>query len=103
MSYIEGLHLTMNNLSHSPVQKAHAKLRAMSAVEEDRYWAEARDRALSDEVTMLNAARREGEKIARQQTALALLQKAQLDIATIALCTGLSEDEVRQLVADQAN
>jgi len=48
-------------------QKAIGKLRAMSADEEERYWAEARDRAL--------------------------------DIAAIAICTGLSEDEVRHLAA----
>jgi hypothetical protein len=40
----------------------------MSAVKEERYWAEARDRALSDEGTMLNAARREGDQTARHQT-----------------------------------
>ncbi|MCF7995347.1 MAG: hypothetical protein K9L88_10965 [Chromatiaceae bacterium] len=61
----------MNTLAHTPVQKAHAKLRAMSAVEEERYWAEARDRAL--------------------------------DIATIAICTGLGEDEVRHLAAAQTH
>ena len=54
-------------LSHPPVQKAIGKLRAMSVDEEERDWAEARDRAL--------------------------------DIATIAICTGLSEDEVRHLAA----
>ncbi|EIC23720.1 Rpn family recombination-promoting nuclease/putative transposase [Thiorhodovibrio frisius] len=91
----------MNNLAHAPVQKAHAKLRAMSAVEEECYWAEARDRALSDEVTMLNAARREGlekgEQTARHQTALAMLQDGQLDIPTIARYAGLSESEVQEL------
>ena len=59
----------MNNLAHAPVQKAHAKLRAMSAAEEEHYWAEARDRALSDEVTLLNAARREGRKEGREEGA----------------------------------
>ncbi|WPL15765.1 PD-(D/E)XK nuclease family transposase [Thiorhodovibrio winogradskyi] len=52
----------MNNLAHPAVQKAHAKLRVLSADEQERYWAEARARALSDEVTLLNAARREGHK-----------------------------------------
>ncbi len=37
-----------------------AKRLILSADEQERYWAEARDRALSDEVTMLNAARRQG-------------------------------------------
>ncbi len=88
----------MNNLAHSPVQKAHAKLRALSAVEEERYWAEARDRALSDEVTMLNAARREG----RRQTAITMLEDGKLDIATIARYTDLSETEVQELADGRA-
>ena len=53
------------------MQKAIGKLRAMSVDEEERDWAEARDRAL--------------------------------DIATIAICTGLSEDEVRHLAAAQTH
>ncbi len=53
------------------MQKAIGKLRAMSADEEERYCAEARDRAL--------------------------------DIATIAICTSLSEDEVRHLAAAQTH
>ena len=88
----------MNTLAHTPVQKAHAKLRAMSAVEEERYWADARDRALSDEVTMLNAARREG----RCQTAIAMLEDGKLDIATIARYAGLSESEVQELADGRA-
>ena len=60
----------MNNLAHTPVQKAHAKLRVLSADEQERYWAEARARALSDEVTLLNAARREGHKEGRKEGAI---------------------------------
>ena len=88
----------MNNLAHPPIQKAHAKLRAMSADEQERYWAESRARALSDEVTMLNAARREG----RCQTALAMLEGGNLDIATIARYTELSENEVQELADGRA-
>ena len=65
----------MNNLAHAPVQKAHAKLRAMSAVEEERYWAEARERALSDEVTLLNAARREGREEGAAESSRRLLKR----------------------------
>ena len=87
----------MNNIPHPPIQKARAKLRAMSADEQERYWAESRARALSDEVTMLNAARREGDKQARHQTALAMLQGGRLDVATIARYAGISESEVEEL------
>ncbi|WPL17626.1 hypothetical protein Thiowin_02651 [Thiorhodovibrio winogradskyi] len=101
----------MNNLAYPPVQKAQAKLRAMSADEQERHWAESRARALSDEVTLLNEAHKdghkeghkEGDQHARRQTALALLQKAQFDIPTIAICTGLSEGEVRELAVGQTN
>lgn len=58
---------SLTAMAHTPVQKAHTKLRAMSADEEERYWAEARERALSDEVTLLNAARREGREEGREQ------------------------------------
>lgn len=60
----------MTNLTYPPIQKAHAKLRAMSADEQERYWAESRARALSDEVTMLNAARREGAIASTRRTLL---------------------------------
>jgi predicted transposase/invertase (TIGR01784 family) len=105
----------MNNLAHPPIQKAHAKLRVMSADEQERYWAESRARALSDEVTMLNAARREGrdeghkeghkegDQHARHQTALAMLQDGQLDVATIARYAGISESAVEELADGRAN
>ncbi|MEA3643912.1 MAG: hypothetical protein VBE63_28885, partial [Lamprobacter sp.] len=57
----------MSSLSHPPVQKAIGKLRAMSADEEERYWAEARDKALRDEVTLLAVAREEGIELGREQ------------------------------------
>jgi hypothetical protein len=47
----------MNTLTHPPVQKARGKLRSMSADEEARCWAEAREKALRDEATLLAAAR----------------------------------------------
>jgi hypothetical protein len=62
IAYFEHWHeeTLMSSLSHLPVQKAIGKLRAMSADEEERYWAEAREKALRDEVTLLAVAREEG-------------------------------------------
>ncbi len=50
----------MKSVDHPPIQRAIGKLRAMSADEEERYWAEAREKALRDEVTLLAEAREEG-------------------------------------------
>ena len=50
----------MSNQHYPPVQRALNKLRALSADEEARYWAEARAKALSDEATLLLEAREEG-------------------------------------------
>jgi len=92
----------MNRLTHPPVQQALGKLRTMSADEEARYWAEAREKALRDEATLLDEARAAGLKQGRLQTAQAMLQDGQLKIATIAQYTGLSEDEVRRLAESLA-
>ena len=64
---------------HTPVQQALSKLRTMSADEETRYWAEAREKALRDEVTLLEEARIEkvSKKESEAQTARAMLQAAQ--------------------------
>ncbi|WPL18138.1 hypothetical protein Thiowin_03195 [Thiorhodovibrio winogradskyi] len=50
----------MNNLAHPPIQQARAKLRVMSADEEARYWAEAREKAMRDEATLLGDAHDQG-------------------------------------------
>nr|WP_328988105.1 Rpn family recombination-promoting nuclease/putative transposase [Thiorhodovibrio winogradskyi] len=96
----------MNNLAHPPIQQARAKLRVMSADEEARYWAEAREKAMRDEATLLGDAHdqgfEKGDQHARQQTALAMLQGGQLDVATIARYTDLSETEVQELADGRA-
>ncbi len=46
-----------------PVQRALEKLRALSADAEARYWAEAREKAIKDEVSLLEEAR---EEVARK-------------------------------------
>ena len=97
----------MSSLSHPPVQKAIGKLRAMSADEEERYWAEARDKALRDEVTLLAVAReegleeghKEGREQATRETARNLIQLGALSDAQIAQATGLTLAQVEALRA----
>ena len=51
--------LTMANVAHEPVKKAMSRIRELSADEETRRLAFVRERALRDEVSFLNDARRE--------------------------------------------
>jgi predicted transposase/invertase (TIGR01784 family) len=97
----------MSSLGHPPVQKAIGKLRAMSADEEERYWAEAREKALRDEVTLLAVAREEGleeglekgREEATRETARNLIQLGALSDAQIAQATGLTRAQVEALRA----
>ncbi len=52
----------MKNYANPHIHKAHCALKALSADEETRQRAETRERALKDEVSELNAARREGKR-----------------------------------------
>ncbi|MBK5937713.1 Rpn family recombination-promoting nuclease/putative transposase [Halochromatium roseum] len=95
----------MSSLSHPPVQKAIGKLRAMSVDEEERYWAEAREKALRDEVTLLAMAREEGIEEGREEatrkTARNLIQLGALSDAQIAQATGLTLAQVDALRASE--
>lgn len=51
----------MANVAHEPVKRAMSRIRELSADEETRRLAFVRERALRDEVSFLNDARREGE------------------------------------------
>ncbi|WP_336275029.1 Rpn family recombination-promoting nuclease/putative transposase [Vreelandella indica] len=51
--------LTMANVAHEPVKRAMSRIRELSADEETRRLAFVRERALRDEVSLLNDARRE--------------------------------------------
>ena len=102
---------TMSTHPYPPVQRALEKLRALSADEEARYWAEAREKALNDEVTLLEEAREEGEQIglrkgreegrdeAHQQTARNLLRLGVLTDEQIARVTELTVAEIEALRA----
>ena len=89
--------LTMANVAHEPVKKAMSRIRELSADEEARRLAFVREKALRDEVSFLNDARREGrEEVARNLIAMGLLTDAQ-----IATASGLSDDEVKVLRKEQ--
>jgi hypothetical protein len=61
-------------VAHEPVKKAMSRIKQLSADEETRRLAFVRERALRDEVSLLNDARREGREEAKRETALALLE-----------------------------
>lgn len=58
---------TMSQITHPPVQEALAHLQALSADEETRWRAFVRERALRDEISELQGARREGREEGIQQ------------------------------------
>ncbi|MCL1479700.1 MAG: hypothetical protein MH219_20355 [Marinobacter sp.] len=74
-----------------------SRIRELSADEEARRLAFVREKALRDEVSFLNDARREGhEEVARNLIAMNLLTDAQ-----IATASGLSENEVKAIRDEQ--
>jgi predicted transposase/invertase (TIGR01784 family) len=91
--------LTMSTVAHEPVKQAMNRIRELSADEEARRLAFVRERALRDEVSLLNEAKREGrqeggEAVARNLIAMNLLTDEQ-----IAAASGLTEAEVQALRA----
>ena len=61
--------LTMATVTQEPVKQAMNRIRQLSADEEARRLAFVRERALHDEVSFLNEAKREGRKEAREEAA----------------------------------
>ena len=57
----------MENYTNPNIHKAYRVLHGLSADEEARQLAEMREKALKDEVSELNAARREGERIGERR------------------------------------
>lgn len=88
--------LTMANIAHEPVKKAMSRIRELSADEETRRLAFVRERALRDEVSFLNDARREG----REEVARNMILKTEMDDAVIADIAKLTVDEVAHLRAE---
>ena len=103
----------MAKVAHEPVKRAMSRIRELSADEEAQRLAFMRERALRDEVSLLNEARREGEQKGRQEgrqqgeeiglqkgqrlTAINLLKLGVLTDEQIAQSTGLSLAEVKAL------
>jgi len=88
--------LTMANVAHESVKQAMSRIRQLSADEEAQRLAFVRERALRDEVSLLNDARREG----REEVARAMILKTEMGDVSIADIAELSEDEVAQLRAE---
>lgn len=65
----------MANVAHEPVKKAMNRIRELSADEETRRLAFVRERALRDEVSLLNDAKREGEVTGERRVLQRLLSK----------------------------
>nr|WP_298375275.1 hypothetical protein [uncultured Halomonas sp.] len=89
--------LTMANIEHEPVKDAMSRIKELSADEEARRLAFVRERALRDEVSFINEAKREGREEGREEVALNLIQMNLLSDAQIARVAKLSEAEVRAL------
>ena len=87
----------------------------MSADEKTRHLAEAREKALKNEVSMLGAAKREGIEIGKKagleagryekarETARNLLAIGVLTMEQIVKVTGLSHKEIQEIQASEGN
>ena len=62
-------------IAHEPVKRAMNRIRELSADEETRCLAFVRERALRDEVSLLNDAKREGEMTGERRVLQRLLRK----------------------------
>ena len=87
----------MANVAHEPVKQAMNRIRVLSADEEARRLAFVRERALRDEVSLLNEAKREGGEEGREEVARNLIAMNLLTDEQIAAASGLTEVEVKSL------
>ena len=99
----------MATVAHEPVKQAMNRIRVLSADEEARRLAFVRERALRDEVSLLNEAKREGREEGRKQGreegreagraefARNLIAMNLLNDEQIAVASGLTEVEVKAL------
>jgi len=74
-----------------------SRIRELSADEEARRLASVRERALRDEVSFLNEAKREGEQQGIEKTARNLIKLGVLSDEQIAEATGLTVADVKGL------
>jgi predicted transposase/invertase (TIGR01784 family) len=85
------------NYQNPMIRRAYDGLKALSADEKTRELAERREKALKDEVSFLNEARRTGRREERKDTALRLLKMNLLSLDQIAEATELDVREVERL------
>ena len=87
------------------IHKAFSVLESLSADEKTRHLAEAREKALKNEVSMLGAARREGIAAGRyekaRETAKNLLAIGVLTMEQIVKATGLTYQEIQEIQASE--
>jgi predicted transposase/invertase (TIGR01784 family) len=89
--------VTMATVTHEPVKQALNRIRTLSADEEARRLAFVRERALHDEVSLLNDARREGLEQARNETARNLIAMNLLTDEQITAASGLPAAAIKAL------
>ena len=97
--------LTMATVTHEPVKQAMNRIRELSADDEARRLAFVRERALHDEVSFLNEAKREGREEGRaegrdegrEEVAQNLITMNLLTDEQIAAASGLTAAEVQAL------
>jgi hypothetical protein len=89
----------MAKSTHEPVQQAMDRLRELSADAETRRLAFVRERALHDEVSLLNDAERKGLENCRREVARNLIAMKFLTDEQIATASGLTEADVKALRA----
>jgi len=91
----------MADVAHEPVKKAMSRIRELSADEEARRLAFVRERALRDEVSLLNDAekrgRMEGRTETMRETARNLINRTEMDDTMIAEISGLPVESVTKL------
>ena len=79
------------------IRTAEQRLTELSRDEETRLYYEAREKGIRDEVTRINAAREEGERIGERQIVQGMLRNG-VDVETIVRMTGLSLERVRDMI-----
>ena len=78
------------------VKKAEKELEYLSGDEETRRLAELREKAIRDEVSSINGARKEGEKNKQLEIAKKL-KKMNMSLSDIEKATGLTVEEIENL------
>lgn len=78
------------------IKKAQEELDYLTGDEEERRLAELREKAIKDEISGLNCARKEGEKNSKLDIAKKL-KEMKFSIADIEDATGLTKEEIESL------